>query len=90
MRILTVCRKFLLLRGFDGAYTQDKNAFWNAFNTSLLTVHIEFVSDQDTFSLVLVFKHKTLIYDNDRSFSQFKAKGEEGAYNRGDEGGLGL
>ena len=39
--------------------------FWNAltedyFNISLLTIHTDFVSVQDKFSLYWVFKHKTL------------------------------
>ena len=44
------------VRVFKGAYNRDKNTFLNAltenyFNTSLLTIHTEFASVQDKFSL---------------------------------------
>ena len=45
-----------IVRGFEGACIWDKKKFWNAltenyFNSSLLTIHTEFVSVQDKFSL---------------------------------------
>ena len=45
-----------IVRGFEGAHIRDKKKFWNAltenyFNSSLLTIHTEFVRVQDKFSL---------------------------------------